>query len=197
MPPAADADQARLIGDRAGEAAAPVAEQLAVGQIAVGRRAVVGQEHRRAALRADVDRARDQLLAGAALAGDQHGQVVALQPLDLLDDAAHRGAGAEEAGQQRLERALDRRRRRRRAPAARAPRTARSPAARRRRSSAAAASTGWPIGRGERDQRDARAVAVAAERLDDHARRGRRRGRATRRARERARGVGVAAGAAR
>ena len=107
MPPAADPNQPGLIGHGAGEAAAPVAEQLAVGQIASGRRAVVGQEHRGAAVRADVDRARDELLAGAALAGDQHGQVVALQPLNLFDDARHRGAGGEEAGQQRLERAID------------------------------------------------------------------------------------------
>ena len=44
--------------------------------------------------------------------GDQHGQVVALQALDLLRDALHGGAGADEAGQQRLERSLDLPRRR-------------------------------------------------------------------------------------
>ena len=67
-----------------------------------------------------MNRARDQLLAGAALAGDQHGEVVALQPLNLIDDPVHRGAGADEAGQQRLERALDVRLRRGRAALARA-----------------------------------------------------------------------------
>ena len=98
------ADHARLIGDRAGEAAAPVPEQLAVGQLARRARAVVGQEHRRAARRPGVNRARDQVLAGAALAGDQHGEVAALQALDLIGDALHRRAGADEAGDQRLER---------------------------------------------------------------------------------------------
>ena len=128
MPPAADAHQPRLIGDGAGEAAAAMAEQLAVGQVAVGRRAVVGQEHRGASVRSDMNRARDQLFAGSALAGDQHGQVVALQPLDLIDDTIHRGTGADESGQERFERA----RRADRPPASDVParRTARIPAAR-------------------------------------------------------------------
>ena len=102
------ADDARLIGDRAGEAAAPVPEQLAVGQLARRAGAVVGEEHRFAARRAGVDRARDQILAGAALAGDQHRQVAALEALDQIGDALHRGAGADEPGNQRLERPLDR-----------------------------------------------------------------------------------------
>ena len=63
-------NQARLIRHRAGERAAAMAEQLAVGQLARRGGAVVGQERRRAARRADMNRARDQLLAGAALAGD-------------------------------------------------------------------------------------------------------------------------------
>ena len=54
-----------------------------------------------------MNRARDEILAGAALAGDEHGQIVALHPLDLIGDALHRGAGADEPGQQRLERTLD------------------------------------------------------------------------------------------
>ena len=40
----------------------------------------------------------DQLLARAALAGDEHRQVVALQPLNLVDHTVHGGAGAYEAG---------------------------------------------------------------------------------------------------
>ena len=43
------ADHAGLVGHRAGEAAAPVAEQLAVGELAGRAGAVVGQEHRGAA----------------------------------------------------------------------------------------------------------------------------------------------------
>ena len=103
MPPAAVLHQAQLIVDRAGEAAAAMAEQLAVGELARGRRAVVWQEHRRASQRPDVDGSRDQLFADAALAGDQHRELVALQPLNVLDDAHHGGAGAEEPGHQGLE----------------------------------------------------------------------------------------------
>ena len=53
-----------------------------------------------------MDGARDEVLAGAALARDQHRQVVALQPLNLFGDAVHRRARADEAGKQRLERPL-------------------------------------------------------------------------------------------
>ena len=149
MPPVAVRTSAQLIVDRAGEAAAPVAEQLAVGQLARGRGAVVGQKHRRAAQRADVNGARDELLAGAAFAGDQHGQLVALQSLNLLDHAHHGGAGAQESRQQRLERLFVARSR----PgprAAGAPRRDRTPARRWRRSCAGGAGSGSAIGRGER-----------------------------------------------
>ena len=57
--------------------------------------------------RSGVNRARDQILAGPALAGDEDGQVVALQPLDLIGDALHGGTGAHETRQQRLELPLD------------------------------------------------------------------------------------------
>ena len=81
---------ARLIGHRAGETAAAMAEQLAVGQLARGARAVVGQEHAAVPERSGVNRPRHEVLAGAALAGDQHGQVVALQALNLVGDPLHR-----------------------------------------------------------------------------------------------------------
>ena len=84
-----------------------VPEQLTVGQIASRGRAVVGEERGRAAVRADVNRPRDQLLARPALAGDEHGEVVALHPLNLLDDARHRGAGGQEPGQQRFARLIE------------------------------------------------------------------------------------------
>ena len=99
------ADEALLIRDRAREAAAPMSEQLAVGQVALRRRAVVGEKHRRAPRRADMNGARDEVLAGAAFARDEHHQVMALQPLNLIGDAIHRGARADEPGEQRLERA--------------------------------------------------------------------------------------------
>ena len=60
--------QPRLVGHRAGERAAAMAEQLTVGQVAAGGGAVVRQKHRAAAQRADMDGACDQLFAGAALA---------------------------------------------------------------------------------------------------------------------------------
>ncbi len=99
-------NQSLLIGDRAGEAAAAMPEQLAVGQLARGRRAVVGQEHRGASWRADMNRARDEVLAGTAFPGDQHGEVVTLKPLDLVGQAIHCRTGADEPGQERLERSL-------------------------------------------------------------------------------------------
>ena len=94
---------ARLIGYRAREAAAAMAEQLAVGELARGAGAVVGQEHPAAAEGAGVDRAGDEVLARAALAGDQDGQVVVLQVLDLIGYALHGCADANEPGKQRLE----------------------------------------------------------------------------------------------
>jgi hypothetical protein len=45
-----------------------------------------------------VDRARDQLLARAALALDQHRQVGLDQPVELLEDAPHRVRGAHDRG---------------------------------------------------------------------------------------------------
>src|SRR6185295_1514888 len=64
-------------------------------------------EHVRLARRAGVNRARDEILARTALAGDQHGEVVALQPLDLIGDLLHRRARADEAREERLELPLD------------------------------------------------------------------------------------------
>ena len=62
-----------------------MAEQLAVGQVAAGGRAVVRQEQSAGAVRTDVDRAGNELLAGPALTGDEDRQVVSLQPLDMTD----------------------------------------------------------------------------------------------------------------
>src|SRR5215475_10603079 len=47
--------EARLIRNRAGERTAAMPEELAVGEIPPGRRAVVRQEHRRASMRSDMD----------------------------------------------------------------------------------------------------------------------------------------------
>ncbi len=106
MPPRSGPDQAELIADRAGEASAPVSEELAVGEVPRGRRAVVGQKYGGAPGRPYMNGAGDQLFAGAALAGDQDGEIVALQALDLFDHARHRRARAQETREQRLERLL-------------------------------------------------------------------------------------------
>jgi hypothetical protein len=42
------------------------------------------------------------------LARHEHCQVVALEPLNLLDETRHRRAGGEKARQQRLERSIER-----------------------------------------------------------------------------------------
>ena len=104
--PGRGSDEARLIGDCTRKRSAPVAEQLAVGQITAGRRAVVRKKHGGAPMRPDVNALRDEFLAGAALTGDEHGEVVALQPLNVLDEADHRRAHGDESGQQRLERTV-------------------------------------------------------------------------------------------
>src|SRR5678815_4391417 len=77
---------ALLVRDRAGERALDVAEQLALEQVLWNRPAVDRDEWLAVAGRAVVDLARDQLLAGAGLAGDQHRDV---GRRDLLDLAEH------------------------------------------------------------------------------------------------------------
>ena len=71
---------------RAGEGALLEAEQLALEQLRRQRGAVHLDEGLVAAARELEQRARDQLLAGAALAAHQHGDVGVG---DLLDDVAH------------------------------------------------------------------------------------------------------------
>ena len=82
VPVSATSNSPGLSSDRAGERAALVAEQLGVEQVVVERRAVGDHELAIASLRADVDRARDQLLAGAVLALDQHGRVRRRDPVE-------------------------------------------------------------------------------------------------------------------
>ena len=105
-------------------------------------------------------------LPGTAFAGDEHREVVPLQPLDLLDDARHGGAGREEPGQQRLERSIDgdAGHRQRRAIARRAQREA---LARDRRNHPQPPHDRVTDRPWRRDEAEAQAVGVAAERLDD------------------------------
>ena len=84
-------EDALVIGHRAGERAAHVAEQLGLEQ-RLGERAAVDRHERTARAPAvAVDRARDQLLAGAALARDQHRRRRVGGVRDLLVDGEHPG----------------------------------------------------------------------------------------------------------
>ena len=85
-----DLEQARLILHRAGERAADVTEQRALEQVVVERGAVLHDERLLRARPVIVDRARDQLLAGAALAVDEHGRLALDDLREQLDDVAHR-----------------------------------------------------------------------------------------------------------
>ncbi len=97
-----DLEAARPPRDRAGERAAFVAEQLALEQRAGDRRAVHRHERPVAPLAQRMQRAREQLLAGAALAGEEHGGVGgggaaqrgqrAPDRLVLADDLGHAAA---------------------------------------------------------------------------------------------------------
>ena len=91
-------DAADLLLDGAGEGAALVAEQLRFDDAGGQARAIDGDEGALVELRAIVDGARRQLLAGAGLAGDEHGGVDLGELADLLEDAGERGAGADHVG---------------------------------------------------------------------------------------------------
>ena len=68
MPPCGDLEQALLVGVRAGERAALVAEELALEQRVGQRAAVLRHEAPLLARARVVDGARDEVLAGAGLA---------------------------------------------------------------------------------------------------------------------------------
>ena len=75
VPPSACSKRPRRDRLRAGERAALVAEQLGFEQVLRDRRGVDRDERPRRARAVPVQRARDQLLAGARFAGDQHRRV--------------------------------------------------------------------------------------------------------------------------
>jgi hypothetical protein len=102
---AGGAQQPFLVFGGAGEGAFHVAEQLALQQRLGDRRAVDRHERRLRAAAAAVDRARDQVLAGAALAGDQH---VRRQRRHAIDGRQHRLQRAAAADQVARWRALER-----------------------------------------------------------------------------------------
>src|SRR5262249_9202040 len=80
--------------DRARESALLVAEELALDELPRERGAVHLDERLRAARAPVVERVRDELLAGAALAADQHGDVGVGDAVDRLEEPLHRRARA-------------------------------------------------------------------------------------------------------
>ena len=76
------------VADGAGERAAHVAEELRLEQRFGNRAAVERDEPMRAARAVVVDRARDDLLAGAGLAGDENRAVGRGDGLEQLEQAA-------------------------------------------------------------------------------------------------------------
>ena len=84
------AEASRPIADRPGERPAHVPEQLRLEQLAGDRRAVDRDEGPLRPPAAGVDPPRDQLFAGAALAGDQHRRRAAGHAIGDLERAGHR-----------------------------------------------------------------------------------------------------------
>ena len=96
MPPLARAIAPIAAADRAGEGAFDVAEHLAFHQLPRDR-AAIDRDERAVAARAQlVDRLGAELLAGAALAGDEDGGAARGGALDDVVDGAHRQRGADQ-----------------------------------------------------------------------------------------------------
>ena len=89
-------EAALALGDRAGERALLVPEQLTLEQRLRQRRAVDLDQRPAGEARVAVQHRRDQFLAGAGFAGDQHGRVGARDPPDRLVDLLHRRALADD-----------------------------------------------------------------------------------------------------
>ncbi len=96
VPPSATSNRPFFVAWAPGERALLVAEQLRLDQIVRQRRAAHLDERLLGARRVVVDGVRDQLLAGARLAAQQHGRVGARDLRDLLVDLPHRAAGADQ-----------------------------------------------------------------------------------------------------
>src|SRR5581483_9793385 len=90
-------DESRLGAHGTGEGALLVAEQLGLQHLARQGAAVDRHERARGARRPLVDGARHQLLAGAALAEDQHRGVSRRHPLDDAEDLLHLGAAGQDS----------------------------------------------------------------------------------------------------
>src|SRR5439155_22995746 len=89
-------EPADFLGDRAGERAFLVSEQLAFEQIERDGRAIQLDERATAPRAQSVNRTRDQLLAGARLAVDEHGRIGRCDALDLFEYQFERLAVADD-----------------------------------------------------------------------------------------------------
>jgi len=90
VPPSASANLAFLGVGGAGEGAAHVAEELDSEERLRDGRAVDLESGMSRCAAAVVNGARDQLLAGAGLAGDEHGALGGGDQLGAVDDLDHR-----------------------------------------------------------------------------------------------------------
>ena len=95
-------EAADLLRDRPGEGALLVAEQLALQQVERDGRAVELDEGAPAARAELVDRPRDQLLAGARLAQEQHRGIGRRHALDLLERPLQGPAGPDDLREPRV-----------------------------------------------------------------------------------------------
>ena len=101
VPPCGLLEETALGDVGAGEGAAHVSEEFALEQTLRDRRAVDRDERLRRAAAREVDGARDDFLAGAALAADQHARAAARDLADQREDLAHRGALADQLAHRR------------------------------------------------------------------------------------------------
>ena len=83
-------EAAEPVAQRAGECASGMSEKFALEQFARYRRAIDPDQRAMAALAGLVDGARDQFLAGAGFAGDQHAGVGRRHQLDLAQRLLNR-----------------------------------------------------------------------------------------------------------
>ena len=96
VPRCASSKRPTRLGDGARERALRVAEQLRLGERLGNGRRVEGDEPLIRARAVVVDRPRDQFLAGAGLALNQHGAVHRRHELQALEHRLHRGALADD-----------------------------------------------------------------------------------------------------
>jgi hypothetical protein len=89
-------EPAHAAGDRAGERAGAVAEELGLGERLGNRRGVEGDEALIGAGAVVVNRAGDELLAGAGFALDQHGAVHRRHEFQRREQRLYAGVAADD-----------------------------------------------------------------------------------------------------